>query len=684
LRLFKTSPVVAKKHLDYILSSAKPNARLSERIEWLANLLAWIRQEAEVAEAKQATGRDPDSLGRLQNTKIRFVLQVLQRHEDWRTQVAKTIRSVIKDTDALELFSHLGLPGDSGLMHEIVDRVMLKSLPLPPGEDDLGEFFGSLFPVLEDANWIEKLDDESFEEILALLAHSLGEDEQDWNTLPRDMEEALMVLVGQVETTGVSFSIRRRLSSRRMQEIPFYQLSRITHGLIENFGADDFIAIRQKLNEYHQILDRCREEIQYAYTHLSDWGVSLHIVYQLDRLEAQISRVATLLDLLVGDGRNSKSIKKFWANLIRESYERHHVLPLLTETVSILSRRIVERHAESGESYITRNAKEYRQMLRKAGGGGFFTALTVTVKELLYHVSASGFWHGLMASTNYALSFVAIQFGHYTLATKQPAMTAPALAAKMHNLYDQENLAALVKEIIFLIRSQVAAVLGNVALVVPAALAICVLINYGSGAPMMDAARARAVIADFSILGMTPLFAAITGVLLWTSSLIAGLVDNWLAYRQVPAAVASSRRLGAWLGRERAEAWGQFLGKHGTGIAGNVSLGFLLGMLPQIAAFFGIGFDVRHVTLASGNLAMAMYTLATEVGFDLAFWLAALGVAMTGFLNVSVSFGFALIVAMNARRISSFNRQRLYKAMVKTVFRNPLAVFFPVGRIPKP
>jgi len=36
---------------------------------------------------------------------------------------------------------------------------------------------------------------------------------------------------------------------------------------------------------------------------------------------------------------------------------------------------------------------------------------------------------GLVASLNYAISFCAIQFVHGTLATKQPAMTAAAMAA---------------------------------------------------------------------------------------------------------------------------------------------------------------------------------------------------------------------------------------------------------------
>jgi site-specific recombinase len=41
----------------------------------------------------------------------------------------------------------------------------------------------------------------------------------------------------------------------------------------------------------------------------------------------------------------------------------------------------------------------------------------------------TAFWTGFWSGANYAASFVIVMLLHWTVATKQPAMTAPALAA---------------------------------------------------------------------------------------------------------------------------------------------------------------------------------------------------------------------------------------------------------------
>jgi len=46
----------------------------------------------------------------------------------------------------------------------------------------------------------------------------------------------------------------------------------------------------------------------------------------------------------------------------------------------------------------------------------------------------SAFWSGFFRGMNYAVSFVLIQLLHWTVATKQPAMTARQCAAKLKEL----------------------------------------------------------------------------------------------------------------------------------------------------------------------------------------------------------------------------------------------------------
>ncbi len=84
----------------------------------------------------------------------------------------------------------------------------------------------------------------------------------------------------------------------------------------------------------------------------------------------------------------------------------------------------------TGEHYITRNRAEWWDMLRRACGGGLVIAGTTLMKFAIGALGLSAFWGGFWAGMNYAVSFVMVQLLHWTVATKQPAMTAPAMAAR--------------------------------------------------------------------------------------------------------------------------------------------------------------------------------------------------------------------------------------------------------------
>jgi site-specific recombinase len=88
---------------------------------------------------------------------------------------------------------------------------------------------------------------------------------------------------------------------------------------------------------------------------------------------------------------------------------------------------------------------------------------------------------------------------------------------------------------------------------------------------------------------------------------------------------------------------------HAGSIIGNIALGFFLGMSGFIGEIFGIHFDVRHITIAAGNTAIAVYGLGFE---HINHWylLTVLGgVLGIGFLNFLVSFSLAFFVALRSR-----------------------------------
>lgn len=161
-------------------------------------------------------------------------------------------------------------------------------------------------------------------------------------------------------------------------------------------------------------------------------------------------------------------------------------------------------------------------------------------------------------------------------------------------------------------RSQVAAIAGNLALVVPVALLIGFVWDWVTGTRLPDPAKATATMASLSVLGATPFYAAFTGVLLWMSAVLSGGIENWAVYRRLPEALAHQPRLVHAFGRERMQRAAQWFERNVAGLGGNVALGVLLGMTPVVATFFGLPLDVRHVTLSTGTLALMVAIRATR------------------------------------------------------------------------
>jgi site-specific recombinase len=276
---------------------------------------------------------------------------------------------------------------------------------------------------------------------------------------------------------------------------------------------------------------------------------------------------------------------------------------------------------------------------------------------------------GAIASLNYAGSFVAMQLLGFTLATKQPSMTAAALA---HALRERgADLDELVSQIARICRSQLAAAIGNVGGVIPAAIGFHLLYLRLAGHPFLDEKA-----AEYTLHSLHPsqtgtiYFAFLTGIFLWLSSLGAGWLENWSAYRRLPEAIAQKRprAIMGWLGRK--------LAHHVAGFGGNVTLGILLGMMPVIGKFLGVPFEVRHVTLSTGGLTLAVCSLGASAFEHPGFWAAVLGIGIILTLNFGVSFALALGVAVRARGVEHAGL-RLLRAVLARFFRSPAEFFFP-------
>jgi site-specific recombinase len=325
---------------------------------------------------------------------------------------------------------------------------------------------------------------------------------------------------------------------------------------------------------------------------------------------------------------------------------------------------VVEHTGVTGDHYVVRDRAEWEATGRSAAGGGVLTAFTALGKYALGALPLAPLVAGLGLALNYTVSFVAMQLLHLTLASKQPAMTAAALAGALE---DHDDVGDQVELVAGITRSQVMATIGNVLVTIPVSLALVALWAWARGGPMLPPETAHHTVdGTHAIFSFTIPFAALTGVFLWMSSLAAGFAANWSGFRGLPEALARHPRLITVVGKARAREIGQFVEYNLSGIVGYIALGFLLGFMPVAFKFAGLPIEVRHVTLQTASLTLAAGSLylhdPSTFHWSAVTWGFA-GILVIGALNFGISFALALRTAMRARDLGRAERARLWAAI---------------------
>ena len=653
-----------------LLQSLDPHAPLAERHLWLMRLLGWVRGD----------GADPQAA----LARVRALLDAAALQPDWLPLWHAWWTEFLTEVDATPLLADLGFAPRSAFVSELVDRLRRKLIWPTPETTDLRELFPLLFPDEFDALWLRALDKPTLERLRRVLFGGQASGGAETYAL-RTLLHALAYAISQISAVGQSPDVRLRMSTEPAHRRAFVELPMVFESVRQAVlasgrqSAPALVAIGQLREQ----LDACRAAAATVYAHLQEHGISVHIEFQLRQLRQRIMRAKALLLCLETDAP-VQATTQLLSHLVRVDRDTRSLRALMSDSTVLLAAKVTERNAETGLHYITRDAREYLHMLRAAAGGGALLAGTTWLKLVIGTLGLTAFWGGLAAGINYAISFVLIMLLQWTVATKQPAMTAPAMAAKLRNLDAPGATERFLDEVTHLLRSQFAAILGNVGLVVPVVIGIAMLVEATGHRTVMDHAHAVGTLDHHLVLGPTALFAAATGGLLFLSSLIAGWVENWFVFHRLDSVIAHHPRITRRLGAARAGRWALYWRTKISSYAANISLGLMLGLVPPILGFFGIPFEVRHVTLVAGQVAAAAHELGPQVLHRPVFWGAVGGIAITGLMNLAFSFLLAFRLALTAQNIGAVNRGRVYAALRQRVLRQPLSFVLPIRLKPPP
>ncbi|RYE95624.1 MAG: recombinase, partial [Oxalobacteraceae bacterium] len=339
--------------------------------------------------------------------------------------------------------------------------------------------------------------------------------------------------------------------------------------------------------------------------------------------------------------------------LIEAHNTKYQVTNLVRDNVDLLARNVTENASRTGEHYIAEDRKGLRKMLWSSSGAGFIVGFMALLKILLGYLHSPPLVQAFLFSMNYSFGFVLIHMLHFTVATKQPAMTAQRIAASLHRSatgrgLDVDRLAELVNKVF---RTQMVAVLGNVLVAFPVAWAIAEGVRWYRGEHLVDPIKALHLLNEIDPVNSPALFyAAVAGVWLFVAGLVSGYYDNKALYTRMGQRVQQLRGLRTLLGPARLARLGAYVENNLGGLMGNFFFGILLGTTGTVGFLLGLPIDIRHITFSAANFATALVALDYQMTLP-QILNATAGVLLIGTINLLVSFGLALWVALRARKI---------------------------------
>jgi len=673
LALLRLAP--GREQLSYLLESANPKATLEERVEWLERLIYWIKSSAVISNTFDS------ATGQLHAVRLRFIFHLLQRNLEWKSRVAATLRSVVLDTDAVELFCHAGLARERGFVFEMFDRTLHRFLPAPPHYENAAQLFQRVFTSADDALWMENLPPQLTFRLVELIRYEVEDPTVTFAHTQRAMIEALSILACQIGAAGTTSEIRSRLPVQSATKSPFIRLNERVLNAMEIFRDKQHLTPTAvaELRAALPLIDECRKSVAHVFDHIEKSGVSVGLVYLLERQLAALSRTSSLIQFTTSRSvrETHRLVTGFLAALIREQADRQSLRGLFRSSLHLLSRKISERAGASGEHYITHTRAEYFGMLRSAAGGGLVTIFTALGKFIVTALKMPLFFDGLFTSVVYASSFLVMQFFGFALATKQPSMTAAAIAGKLEDVEQASGIREFVTEVACLTRSQLAAAIGNMVIAVPGAVLFDFLFRQAFGHSVLTYDYALYTWnAHHPLKSLSIWYGALTGLLLFSSSIVAGWLENFVVLHEIPEAIAQSRKLSRVFGKRIPRKIADKFLHAIAGIGGNVSIGFFLGSTHVVGKFFGAPLEVRHLTLSATTLGFALSSIAQK-GLEAhhVLW-ALLSIFLIGIMNFGVSFALALFVAVRAREVKGSTLLLIAQEVGRRFRKSPLEFLY--------
>jgi site-specific recombinase len=552
------------------------------------------------------------------------------------------------------------------LLRETFGRVLLPEVPPP-------EDARALLPAVLQAGdwrWIRAISTRDW----AHLLEALMDDAAAPGAHP-DVALSIRTLAQRIGGSGTHEELRGKLAHDTADDAPFLALPIATNRFLTADGADRpaaFEAVRALVGDCRAIVRRLRVD-------KPAHGTSLHLTRLTRRLDQQLLRFEALLRLLhpPDDAARSMALAGLLQDVTQALLD-DRLSRQVGQSVDLLAYQITEHTAAKGAKVIRGSRRDWARMLLSAMAGGalvgVFAIVQLFLKKLPLPLGAQAFVYGL----NYAVCFVLVYLVGGTIATKQPAVTASALAKRLDEAETRgDGLAHVADGVVQVSRMQFVSFLGNLLCAFPVAWLTGRAIEHFLGAETVTEAKAQALLLDnHPFEGPTLFYAGIAGVFLFVAGVVQGAVDNRIVYTRLKERLATDPRL-RFLGGLR-KGLAKRVAKNAGALSSNVVLGFLLGSAGVVGTIFGLPLEIRHIAFSSAHVGVAVLDAPWLVDLAEGGVLLA-GVLGIGTMNFLVSFGLTLMVTLRSRRVTVTQGWALLRLLAWRLLTSPLAWVVPVG-----
>lgn len=645
----------------------------SDNLEFLVDLVAYFR---------------PQEIGKGGIVSIRPLIDYLEQNSVKRYAMTVYLRNILQNRKFTSILTDSGIIRDAYFIREVRERLASKILPEQPEPDTLQFLLNQVFYKQKDIEWVQEISLEEINELVTILELSTIYDGTENNFAITEVVNGIGLLIQRISGRALEQDVLIMVPEYENVQSPFELFEKKLDEIVSKIIHEKDFSVSIADTDYRDLvslLQGCHEIINNAFNNSAKFGISIRVNQSLLRIRQQLYRIEALLPLLAADSEQDKRENSIYlaVKLIKYNCKKNNIRRLMLDSTQTIAYEVTQHTAKTGEHYITHSKKEYVHMLLTAMGAGLVVGFLCIFKVLLGKFHVSDFGHALLYSLNYAFGFILIYLLGFTLATKQPAMTAAAIVKSIEagmsgqvNEADRHRSFAILFAQLF--RSQFIAFVGNVFVAFPVSLILIWLLQGIAGFQVVDSHKSQVLLTDINPIESLAIFhASIAGVFLFLSGIISGSISNKIKHKRIYNRIKEHPVLKISIGKENAARFAGWIERKWAGVASNFWFGVFMGSTASIGIFLGLNLDIRHITFVSGNLAIGLFGENFHTGWY-PILMGIIGIGVIGFFNFIVSFSLSLWLALRSRDIPLSEVKYLFHSVWLYFRHKPLSFFFPV------